>query len=563
MPDNLAGSSLLLDEYFASGDERFLGEVFRSALEKKLGSMAARWYADARPFARAALLRYIDDGCDRPHHRALVKHLFKAAETAGDDEVMGHFMVALDRLTRRHLKRISRYDWRTREMTSGSVLRSDPSLPGDVHAAARASRFSRATRLYLARRAWRYFRYLAFREPERYIRAMRAALPLYEDENLQKAERLLDAWGLMHALYWGSPVLERDPRGIRVAEGQTLAQLEPAPLRPELWNDFAALLELFETSRSRTVRNWSLRLVRDRFAEELRQLPLDAVKRLLRSPHDEVQNVGAELLRNVRGLEAMPIADWLELLAIGNHEVVALVAELMAKHVAPERLTLAQLVQLASGRVAPVAELGFGWLEARAIRNADELRDVLRLANAETPGVRERATKWLLALSTNDFFAAEHLRDLLDSRFDDTRTTAFAFALAEPRYRTDVRVWQALAESPYDDMRAALIAHLASVERELERTSIRHVWATTLLGVHRGGRAKKEVIAQIATRIVATPTEADELLPLLAISLRSIRAPERRTALGALAQAAYRNPSLRASIGQHMPELQLFPEEAA
>ena len=75
------------------------------------------------------------------------------------------------------------------------------------------SGFSRLTRAYLRRRAWRYFRFLGFKDPARYGRAIRSALALYKDEHLTKSENLLDAWGLMHALYKDSAVLHRHPKG--------------------------------------------------------------------------------------------------------------------------------------------------------------------------------------------------------------------------------------------------------------------------------------------------------------------------------------------------------------
>ena len=54
----------------------------------------------------------------------------------------------------------------------------------------------------------------------RYGQAIRAALAIYQDKHLEKTESLLDAWGLVHVLFWGSNVLVRDPRGIHVAEGR-------------------------------------------------------------------------------------------------------------------------------------------------------------------------------------------------------------------------------------------------------------------------------------------------------------------------------------------------------
>ena len=51
-----SASSLLLDEMYEAGDERFVGEVLASTAGKKLKALAPRWYQDQRPFARRALL---------------------------------------------------------------------------------------------------------------------------------------------------------------------------------------------------------------------------------------------------------------------------------------------------------------------------------------------------------------------------------------------------------------------------------------------------------------------------------------------------------------------------
>ena len=82
--DAETASLLLLDELFTAGDERVTDEILGATAEKKLASLAAPWMSDARPAMRRALLAYIDDGCDRPGHRPLVKALFKAFEKRAD-----------------------------------------------------------------------------------------------------------------------------------------------------------------------------------------------------------------------------------------------------------------------------------------------------------------------------------------------------------------------------------------------------------------------------------------------------------------------------------------------
>ncbi len=555
-----SASSLLLDEHFEAGDDRFVDEVLSSAAGKKLKALADRWYGDGRPFARRALLRYLDDGCDRPHHRPLVKALFKLAEMAGDDEAMGHFMVAFDRLVQRRLKPKSRWDPGT------LVFRHDPTVPLVLGSREnRAPRFSRRTRLYLVRRVFRYFRALARRDEARYGQVMRAALLLYEDRHLEKVEQLLDAWSLVHALYWASPVLVRDPRGIRVADGRALAELGPAPFAPEAWQGaLHGVLDLVANARSRPVRAFAITLLKRDYADALRGMPLTRVRALLRSPHDEVQAFAAKLLKSTRGASSLTVDEWLELLRIDNPEALALLCAMVAKAVSPDRLSLAQCVQLACAKTGPVADLGLAWARRKPVGDAAALTVALGLARAGVEHVRAEASAWLAeVLGTAPFATPEHVRELLDARFPEPRAVAFALIETDPRFRESTVLWAALAESPYDDARAVLVKHLGERQQSFGPETLRHVWATSLLAVHRGGRAKRGALNQIADRIARTPTEAESLLPLLAIALRSVRAPERRTALAAVARAALREPALRGAIARALPEIAVGTEAVA
>jgi hypothetical protein len=570
-----SASSLLLDAYFEAGDERFVDEVLASIAGKKLRGLADRWYGDARPFARRALLRYIDDGCDRPHHRPLVKALFKLAELAGDDEAMGHFLVAFDRLVRRRLRPLQRWNKATQAAETVQVFRGDPTVPialGDRES--KAPRFSRRTRLYLVRRAFRYFRVLAREDglvtmgasppSPRYGPAIRAALVLYEDRHLQTVENVLDAWGLVHALYWSSPVLVRDPQGIRVAKGRAVAELAPAPFAPESWQGaLHGILDLVVNARSRPVRVFAITLLRQDYADALRGMPLARVRALLRSPHDEVQVFAAELLKETRGASSLTVGEWLELLAIENPLALPLLCEMVIKAVSPDRLTLAQCVGLACARAAPVAELGLAWARKKPVSDAEGIAAALGVIRAGVPHVRAEGTAWVAELLARPFAAPEHVRTLLDARFAEPRAAAFALIEGDGRFRESTVLWGALAESPYADARAFLVRHLGARLKSFAPETLRQVWATSLLAVHRGGRAKRGALNQIADRIAERPAEAEVLLPLLAIALRSVRAPERRTALAAVARAAVREPALRGAIARALPELKLLGEVAA
>jgi hypothetical protein len=563
-----AGSSLLLDVLFEGGEERFLPELLRFDGEKRLAFWAERLHGDQRPFTRRALLAYIDDGCDRDHHRPLVKRLFKRCEAAGDDEAMAHFMVAFDRLNRRAVQEVKRWDSATggprtelvlaRLPLGGAREHIDPNTGERIAVRGkRASFFSAATRAYLTRRAWRYFRILGWKDPARYGRAMRVALPLYEDQHLAKAENVLDAWGLVHALFHGSAVLARDPRGIVLQRGRTLAELEPAPFKPDAWMGCRdELLALVETARSRTVRGWAIAWLRRHY--DLAGLPITRLWTLLRSPHDEVQVFAVGLLKAASGLDALAIAEWLQLLEIESPVALPILCELMAKRVAPARLTVDECVRLAGAPAAPVAALGLGWLrEKRAV----PLADVVGLGDVPVPIVRTQAVEWLIErIRESPEARPEHLRELLDARHADTRQRALEAMAKEPRFRDEQALWAALPESPYDDVRAQLVAHLEARRALLPAGTTKHVWVSALLAVHRGGKAKPEVARQISRRIVEDPAQAPELLPLLGIALRSLRQPERRAALAALVRAAETRPALRAAVTAKLPELAILDD---
>src|SRR5690242_5207793 len=103
-----AGSWSLAEELFARGDAGFVDELRRVHFADRLGDFAARWRADPRPFARAALFDYLSRPLSFYRHEPLVKRLFKLAERAGDDELMGAFLVAFDRSIRRVRRTVTR-----------------------------------------------------------------------------------------------------------------------------------------------------------------------------------------------------------------------------------------------------------------------------------------------------------------------------------------------------------------------------------------------------------------------------------------------------------------------
>jgi len=563
----MATGTLLLDEYFAAADARFLGELLASTSAEKLKAFGSKWLSDTRPFARGAMLAYVDEGCARPFHRALVKKLFKAAETAGDFELLGHFLVAFDRLDRRRLVTRTNFDWTTRTLVEKRELVAALDVPfrqSDRKNLRRQSdAFSIVTRQYLRRRAWRAFRKLASRDPAAYGVAIRAALPLYTDEHLQTAEQFLDAWGFLHALYRESPALDRKQRGVLLAAGG-LADVEPAPHAPDAWRGKAdEVLALLVSAQATAVRHFAVKWLESKEPEALRGLPVSKLVALLTGPHADVRAFAARRLLDATGMEHLRAADWLALLSVEDADVAFAVAKRARELVAPSRFEVSQLVALASGPMAPAASLGFEWLKARTLTTEAEKTAVFALASARAPTVRKEASEWLVErLRAAGDTRPEQLRELLDGRFEDVRSPAFALFEQDARFRDDETLWAALAETPYPELRSRFVGHLGRRRAALDPKAVRALWATTLLDVHRGGRAKRVALGQLARELSHRPESADSLLPLLAITLRSVRAAERRDALATLAGLSA-HPALAAALSRHLPDLRFGPEVVA
>jgi hypothetical protein len=62
---------------------------------------------------------------------------------------------------------------------------------------------------------------------------------------------------------------------------------------------------------------------------------------------------------------------------------------------------------------------------------------------------------------------------------------------------------------------------------------------------------------QIAEAIERNPERAGTLVPLLAVAIRSIRAPEFRAGLAALVRAATRRPDIGDAMSRVLPEVRL------
>jgi hypothetical protein len=169
--------------------------------------------------------------------------------------------------------------------------------------------------------------------------------------------------------------------------------------------------------------------------------------------------------------------------------------------------------------------------------------------------VRADGTAWATQIITTHAKATpEHLRDLCDAPHADARESALAAAERMPALATP-SLWFALTESPYEDVRKVVVANAAKWRAEAPKATLRHVWSSALLDVHRGSTTKRRVPRQIAERIASHPDEAADLLPILRLALRSVRPAERAGAIAALARVLHADAELRALAHEIIPEL--------
>ena len=565
---------------FRAGSLEFVDAVRAVSEAKGLALFAETWYTDPRIEARRLLNAYLERPFNAPRHEPLVKRLFKFADGAGDDATMARLLVGLDRSVRRQIVTRRKWNSRARDWDESSVVVTlpDTTLPKDERFLTGAwfqqnrdkytqSRFlfSVPTRNYLRRRAWRYFRRLGRKSPERYVPAISVALKLYTDADTADGLGLLDNWGLVHILFHHSPTLEARPIGWRVATGGSLARLQPDPMFRKLWlNSPEPVFDLLTGGRCRVVRVWAIQMLKRHFPGRLAQVTLEELLAWLESPHSDLNDLAAELIENVPGLETIPVARWLKLTETASPEVLDRICALIQRLVKPDHVSFADAVRLAMARPIPLARLGQAFLVAKRPTTPNEVRAVFGLRDAEAEPIRPMLVKWACeVLGGLAEFQPLWVLEFLDNRHQDVREAGWVWLQTDERARESAIVWQRLFESPYDDIRLRLVAMLEDRAREpgaLDAFSpalVRFLWASVLLNIHRGGRAKPYVVRQIMDRLGHQPGEAADLLPIVAVALRSVRGPEFRAGLAGLAGFVTRHPEHRNLVDVSFPELKL------
>jgi hypothetical protein len=578
-------SKLLLDECFAAADDRFLSEWVKFRSPEIITSYVQQWIADSRPWARQQLINYLAMDLNFPGHKLFVKRAYRHFESVRDHEMLGHFLVTFDRLVRRSRIAVPRWDRSTRELIQDEHLYARPNktvipetgrtgtygtgkhqrtfpLP-DIRNKPNNRLFRHRTRNFLRRRVWRYFRWLSYENPSEYLAAISRALCVYTDTEFKLGENIIDNWSLMHACYFHSDALKFTAAHTNLAPGQSLATLNAAPYRPEIWQTAEGathLIHLIGNAQSSLVRVWAMELLRRDHQQAISQIDMKILVSLLKHSDARVQEFASQLFRDHQGLASMTVSAWLEVLEQSDRSLLPVICEAMTKHVASTRLENAQLLLLANAEPVPVAALGLRMVQERNQQRKLSPTEIVQLSRAQCTATAGHLTTWALdQLNSAESYTADSVVEFFDALLEPMREAAMNWLEDSSSHGHDDSVlWSRLIETPFDDVRLRLVDCLQrrTTLPNTDVNSLHHLWCSVLLGVHRGGRAKLKAMQQIQAAILRDSRQAAKLLPVLSVAARSLRAPERRGAIAALASLKSGNPELEAAIRSHLPELQ-------
>ena len=577
-------SSLMLEECYAAADDRFLDEWVRFSRPEFLARFIDRWTTDSRPWARLQLIRYLQRDLNFPGHEVVVKRMCKHFHTAGDHELLAHVMVAFDRFVRRSRidsswwnretrelireeklfaksnKTIQNETGRTAECGTGKYQRT-VSLPDVVNKPGNRL-FSQRTRYHLRRKIWRHFRWLSYRDADAFLTAMTTAIAQYRDDDFAVGENILDNWSLMHVCYFHSHILKFGAAHTNLRPGNSLANLSAAPYQPQLWqrpDSSKHLLQIVTTANSALARVWAIEILQRDHRDATLQIEMHQLLRLLAHADPRVQQFASDVFEQHQGLANLPVTTWLELLDECDHALLPMICSAMKKHVSAARLDTPQLIQLASARPVPVAEFGFEFLKVRHSGRPLTNGELTSLSRVRCEAMAGEITTWALSIFNSEMYQTNDVVEFFDALSESMRDASMTWLeLASSHGHNDAALWARLIETPFDDVRLRVVEclHRRTNLPGAETDTLAPIWCAVILGVHRGGRTKLKAMSQMQAAILKQPSRSTELLPVLAVAIRSLRLPERRGALATVASIVAQQPELQSDIRSWIPELQ-------
>lgn len=596
-----------IESLFIQEDESFVAELRQIHDPENLGAFAKRWIADNRPFARRKLIEYLSLPLNCYRHEPLVKRLFKLAEAAQDDELMGLFAVALDRSIRRRRKPINVNmlmqfptraaaeamirQWENDGFRNGSIYPAGPNksmfnayafkvkefnlTPRDRMPVPRRQRekpikldqyyrgrfekkyvlFSIPTRRYLRRRAWRYFRLIGKKDPARCIKSVSSFLIRYTDADIDSPIHLLDNWALINALFRDSPALIRPAKGWAFLPGKEIGDLSFAPYLADVWKaNPELLLKLLFEANCRTVRLFAVRQLESIVGQHPSLFTASTLLKIVDHPDPDVSAFGLRLFDSSTVFANVSLAEWLERLDGVDPDRLARLLVLLQRRLDRDTLSVANAVALTRHRFSLVARFGFEILKDKSPTRTD-VPALLALTQAECDDVRPQLIEWLWKqLVVQSAVEPETILEFLDSKYADVRLFGWN-QFRQSELSKDVVLWQQLTESPYPDVRHQISSMLSQFINATDTPSLTYLWASVLCSIHGGSRQKPGIVAKIVERINQDSADAEALLPLLALAVRSLRGPEFRAGLSGLMTLCETKPELAPLIRRQFPEL--------
>ncbi len=639
------------EEAYELGGPAFVELVRQVHDPEVLAALAGRWSNDPRPNTRNLLRAYLYQPFNAFRHEVLVKRLFKAAEAAGDDDVLAWMMPALDRsLTRqvqlsrrtetavvptREEARALAMEWarggermtRTwqvgpdqhlvmaRGREPGLAVPHGTRMPRDDERSAfvldplvhryvrkavpewvlklglvdqvgargelpapglrrqeleRFQLFSVATRHYLRRRVWRYFRKLAETDPERYTRSVRQALILYRDEDFENGVSLLDRWCLMHVAFGLHPLLEARSNGWVFRESLNESQLEPYPAFESHWEtDTESLALIAENAGSQLVRHWALAMLQKQGEQVREVLSFERIQAWLTHEDPVVAATGASWLPAVSGIDQINLKSWRTLINRVDESQLLSLATQIESRVNLRELSLEDAVELARMRPEHLARQGFQLLRERDIAS-HEWPAVLPVAQSASDPVRAEALAWLQEhlKQAEGLVEVDWVSDWLTCDHANTRAAGLAWFAAEPKAHHNPQIWERVVQRLDPDIVPGLVALLAGsasqgnaarsdLVAELPLCTLLPVWSCVLEADPSGSyRLTERVISQVRRRVESHPEQVEPLVRLLALGVSSHALRVSRSAIVGLTRIRALRPDLASEIGTEVPELQ-------
>jgi len=552
-----------LRQLFDEQSDQFVQQFAEQQDSEILAAVIDTWLADDRPWSRQQLLAYTETVLYCRGHEAAFRRLFGHAEAVHDHEILSRLLVELDRCVRRErITRLTRAEGtaRTEEVLRARSGRLVPHAHPDTSPVPQPDDrlFTQTTRSYFRRRVWRYFRRLSVTDPPACTVALARALKRFQDDDFAAGENIIDNWSLMHACFRHSPVLTFDPVHTQVTAGHTLNNLEPAPWKPEIWRSASAQQVLFDVAAnadSAFVRRWSVELLTQQHADDGFAAEPNALQRLLCHHDPVVLTFAVDVLQHHPQPEVMDGSLWMVIFELASPAILPAISKCFIEFADPQKIHSSQLISLAQSCHSDVARAGFRVLQARHRHTGLTTEELTRLAECQCAAHACEIAAW--AMSELNSKEPADVMPFLAAALPGVRRAAMDRLSDCPAFDEDCcSSWLAIAESPHRDVQWWLMdVARTHTHSAVPDSRLVPIFRRAVLETRFGNRYRAWALNQLARILTADKDQADSVLPIVAVALRSLRHTDRRAALGALARAGHQAPELKAAIGRHIPEL--------